>query len=50
MRIYEIGVQFNSETFHIVLRKYTLHDALETISRLRSQTIFNRFTLRSYCI
>jgi hypothetical protein len=50
MRIYEIGVQFNGETFHIGLKKCTLHDALTTISRLRSQTIFNRFTLRSYCI
>ena len=50
MRIYEIGVQFNGKTFHTGLMKCTLHDALITISRLRSQTIFNRFTLRSYCI
>lgn len=50
MRIYEIGVQFNGETFHIGLMKCTLHAALETISRLRSQAIFNRFILRSYCI
>lgn len=49
MRIYEIGVQFNGVTFHISM-KSTLHDALRTISRLRSQTKFNRFTLRSYCI
>ena len=50
MRIYEIGVQFNGETFHIGLNKCTLHDALRTISYLRSQAIFDRFTLRSYCI
>lgn len=50
MRIYEIGVQFNGQTFHTGLMKCTLHDALRTISRLRSQTIFNRFTLRCYCI
>lgn len=50
MRIYEIGVQFNGETFHTGLMKCTLHDALTAISSLRSQTIFDRFTLRSYCI
>lgn len=50
MRIYEIGVQFNGETFHTGLMKCTMHDALTAISRLHSQTIFNRFTLRSYCI
>lgn len=50
MRIYEIGVQFNGETFHTGLMKCSLHEALRTISDLRSQIIFNRFTLRSYCI
>ena len=50
MRIYEIGVQFNGETFHTGLMKCTLHDALAVISKLNSHTIFHRFTLRSYCI
>lgn len=50
MRIYEIGVKFNGETYHIGMVKCTLHAALETIYRLRSQNMFNNFTLRSYCI
>ena len=50
MRIYEIGVQFNGETFYTGLMKCTLREALTKISSLRSQTIFDRFTLRSYCI
>ena len=50
MRVYEIGVQFNGETYHMGLMKCSLHDALTVITRMRSQTIFNRFTLRSYCI
>lgn len=50
MRIYEIGVQFNGETYHTGLMKCSLNEALAVITRMRSQTIFDRFTLRSYCI
>ena len=50
MRIYEIGVQFNGETFHAGLMKCTLREALTTISSLRSQTSCDRFTRRSYCL
>ena len=50
MRVYEIGVQFNGKTYHTGLMNCSLHDALTVIISLRSQTIFNRFTIRSYCI
>lgn len=50
MRIYEIGVQFNGETYHTGLMKCSLHEVFAVITRMRSQTIFDRFTLRSYCI
>lgn len=50
MRIYEVGVQFNGETYHTGLMKCSLNEALAVISNLNSQTIFHNFTLRSYCI
>ena len=50
MRIYEIGVQFKGETYHTGIMKCSLNEALAVITRMRSQTIFDRFTLRSYCI